>query len=359
MTFSLFYLCLAILKLLASYYFIRLFFWAIVILATSELVAKKILSFKNIAWIFSFCAVAQSIIAFFQFKNQSSIGLHWLGESILHLGEPGIANIVVDGVRILRGYGTFPHPNVLAAFLVVGLISLCYLFLVEVGSRTSKYRAFLSASLFIVLFGLVLTGSRSAWLVAFFAVSIFLFSALKNPQSRRSAIFLWFILLAIGYTLVAILGPFLFSRTSININEPAFSDRLAYNKLGLEIILQHPFGVGSGNQVSYASQNKLYEKFGLTQAWQKQPVHNLYILIASEIGILGLLAFLVFIYLILRNAAGNFTPQILLGSLLMLGIFDHYLWDIWDGQLLLAITIGIVMGIGARSSMDRAQPSEG
>ena len=82
--------------------------------------------------------------------------------------------------------------------------------------------------------------------------------------------------------LVLIFNPYVFARARIYSEEPAVNLRWTYNKIGWEIIKQHPFlGIGIGNQVSYAISNGLYQKYGLEQEWQQQPVHNIYILIAS------------------------------------------------------------------------------
>ena len=54
------------------------------------------------------------------------MGFWFLGESILGPEIPGVAKIVVAGGKILRAYGTFPHPNILAAFLLLGLFSSYY-----------------------------------------------------------------------------------------------------------------------------------------------------------------------------------------------------------------------------------------
>ncbi len=356
-------------KVIAAHSFIRLIFLSLIILSIANGFNKKILRFQMVTWVFSYIAIFQSLIAIFQFQKQSSLGLKWLGEPILQLGEHGVANFLVGGVRILRGYGTFLHPNILAAFLVIGLLCLCYLWFKRLRSyefitnntnlKACLEKVFFAIALFVVLLGLVLTFSRSAWLVTILSLVTILFFALRNPPSRRLAIYLFLILLTIGYTITASFSPFIFPRASFNASEPAVADRLIYNKLGLEIIVNNPFGVGVGNQVIFASQNKLYEKFGLTELWQKQPIHNLYLLIASEIGILGLVAFLLLIFFICKNC--DFILKIPLFALLALGLFDHYLWDIWDGQLLLAIFIGMVMGasLRPRSSTDRMFPSEG
>jgi hypothetical protein len=74
-------------------------------------------------------AVLQSIVGILQFSHQESIGLQMLGEPILSSYVGGVSTIEIGGGRILRAYGTFPHPNILAGFLALGLVSLAYWYL--------------------------------------------------------------------------------------------------------------------------------------------------------------------------------------------------------------------------------------
>ncbi len=158
------------------------------------------------------------------------------------------------------------------------------------------------------------------------------------------------------------------------MSEPSVTERTAYFHLGLDIVKNNPFGVGIGNQVSYAVTNGLYQKFGLVKPILVQPIHNFYLLLLSEIGIPGLLAFLWFLVLLFKplfqlkfklheSSEKNLsliTSFLLLTTLLLFGLFDHFLWTLPQGQLMLWLVIGMVMAqFRARSSTDRIYPSEG
>ena len=56
-------------------------------------------------------AVFQAVIAIAQFMTQGSLGLKYLGESPLAPAFSGIAAFFVDGLKIMRAYGTPPHSN--------------------------------------------------------------------------------------------------------------------------------------------------------------------------------------------------------------------------------------------------------
>src|SRR3990167_538799 len=66
----------------------------------------------------------QAYVMFMQFVFQKSLGLWFLGERNFSVDTPSIAHVYIFGKQLLRPYGTFPHPNVAAAFFAVGFIIL-------------------------------------------------------------------------------------------------------------------------------------------------------------------------------------------------------------------------------------------
>ena len=139
--------------------------------------------------------------------------------------------------------------------------------------------------------------------------------------------------------------------------------RVRYNTIGAELLLRHPFGVGWGNQILTAAREGLYGEQGLSLSWQEQPIHNLYILIATESGIVGIAVFLIFLFLIFRSALRRFKETrgretdheifvcgVLLGGLLLFGLVDHFMWDLEAGQLMLWLAAGLFVGLSRRSA---------
>src|SRR3989344_9337125 len=214
---------------LAIYNFGRLALLVLMALAVAKILKEGLIKLENIFAIIAGSAVLQSLIGFLQFLKQSSLGLGFLGESVLGPLIGGTAKIIVEGAPIMRAYGTLPHPNVLAAFLLLGLFSSHYLYL--------KYRHPMSiVGIFVISLGLVLTFSRTAWAIAIiFSVTILLFYLLKK-EFRIQAIVLSAMLFSIFCFLVFGFSSFIFPRAQIATDEPAVSYRLAYNKLGLNLI---------------------------------------------------------------------------------------------------------------------------
>ncbi len=64
----------------------------------------------------------QSLLIVLQFFYQKSLGLWFLGERSFDGSTPSIAQTSILERQFLRPYGTFPHPNVLGACLVIFII---------------------------------------------------------------------------------------------------------------------------------------------------------------------------------------------------------------------------------------------
>ncbi len=97
----------------------------------------------NSLFILAFSGFLQSVIAIYQFIAQHSafsspILAKITGESIIGPQIPGVAKILVDGDKIIRAYGTFPHPNVLGGFLVFTILITIYLYLEHKGDTLSS-----------------------------------------------------------------------------------------------------------------------------------------------------------------------------------------------------------------------------
>lgn len=321
---------------LAAYNFSRLALLVATSIVIGKLLKIGIVKIEGIFWTLGGLAVLQSLIGILQFIKQSDLGLQRLGEATLGGAIPGVAKIVVEGAKIVRAYGTFPHPNILAAFLLVGYFALLFLWF-----RYSNRRVLIAGGIFIILLGLTLAFSRIAWLIAALLTVILIL----RTKNWRLAVFLT---LSVG-ALFLMFRPYILYRASVATDEPAVVLRGDYNRIGWEIIKNNWLGVGIGNQVAFTRESGVYQKFGLFEAWQFQPIHNIYLLIASEIGVLGLLAFLAFLIKLFaeQSRSATFNVIVMLSSLLLFGFTDHFLWTSQSGQLMLWLTIGLLMGFNS------------
>jgi len=314
--------------------------------------AKKSLYLKK--WLkmaILFSAAIQAIIAIFQFVRNSSLGFTALGESILGPGIPGVAKIAIYGVKHIRSYGTFGHPNILAGFLLIPMFlivdKVTDYFVDDHRSKTNVSRenisvgkryVFTHITLFFVIFiAFILTFSREAY-ISFFIGLVILFTVKFGSIfaiSKARIISAFFILFAIAFLVVSRIYP------SVFLSTQSLEERKIYLDISRETISSHPLtGVGIGQFVFNE-----FVKHPTLQSWQYQPVHNFLLLITSELGIIGLALFLLFILGLLWRRVRS-TKSIGLTRLsyyciiigfLFISMFDHYFWDLKQGLIIFFI----------------------
>ncbi len=293
--------------------------------------------------------VLQAIIAILQFFKQSDLGLKYFEAGNFSPNIPGVATFFVENFKMIRAYGTTPHPNVLAVFLLASIFFLYYFYLKS--GNTIKHRMILVICLAVLMTGLTLTFSRAVIITFIGSTILFLIiSFLKSSYTFKTRVISLFVILVIYTSVITfIFWPEINSRfLATSYQEESVTLRIYYNEIAVPEILNRPFlGVGIGNFVWYLFNNYDLEKF-----WLYQPVHNLYLLIAVEIGMVGVLIFLIFLGKILFKKTKKFFAKQLtlkelcftaiLGSFLCLGLIDHYLWTIQQSSLLFWLLLALI-----------------
>jgi len=253
----------------------------------------------------------------------------------------GVAKVVSGGTQYIRGYGTFPHPNLFSAFLTLGILVSFYLFSL---SKKPSHKILLGLVLGINIFGLLITFSRSGFLAAIISMLLMgIYLANKKSSNLKQAIAITIASTSMGLILFL---PLLNTRATISDN--ATLERIQYNQAGLEMIKNQPiFGVGIGESVLHMEQ--YMHRF--LKPWEKQPVHNFFILAGAEIGLPGMLILLWLFWLHLQALFGklmtrpeNSTAALFAAGLLAIFIlmqFDHYFYTLQQTQMLLWVILGI------------------
>ncbi len=119
--------------------------------------------------------------------------------------------------------------------------------------------------------------------------------------------------------------------------------RIFYNKESLKSL--NWFGVGSGNFVNWLMVKDPNLSRGLYQ-----PVHNIYLLIYSEMGILGISAFILFFVFLIKDFVlrtrmknlYNYSFLLVFLSFLFVGLFDHFLWTLQQGRLMFWLVMSLL-----------------
>lgn len=300
---------------------------------------------ETTAKVFIASALLQSLIALIQYATQKSLGLKFLAESPLSPDIPGVAKIVVNGLKIIRPYGTFPHSHLLAIFVLTAIFLLFSFWLSRKHSLIKNSLFFGLLSFFVFI--LWLAFSRSI-ITAFVLVGLVYFFFVLRSQKKNLAkriIFVFGLLIIFGSILSFLLWPEIVSRFNISLKEQSVSLRLFYGQTALSIIKEHPLmGVGLGNFVW-----EIRQRLDLLSPWFHQPVHVLYLLIASETGLLGLVLFLLFIFWVIKRFFEQRPFLIFHYSLffafvcfLLIGFFDHFFWTLQQGQMLFWLVLGLM-----------------
>ena len=254
-----------------------------------------------------------------------SIGLTMLGESIFNIGSAGnISRSLIFNRLILRGYGTFPHPNILATYSYT--IILLGIYILQI-SRQDEFldhilnikqlqnlRKIWRAIIYINIITIFLTQSRTHILLLVPAIYLLIYSYVKYKDRK-----LINILLTLSSTITLFI---ILSQTTISTS---FYNRLALNIVAINtMFLNFPHGVGAGLFTTIFESVKIYSN-GRSFV---QPVHNIYLLLITELGITGFILSIflfgiLFAFTFLSIKKKNYINILLACYIFLISNIDH------------------------------------
>ncbi len=271
--------------------------------------------------------IVQAVVALIQFISGHSAGLFFLDES--HLDVSSKENAVVDflGERRLRAYGLSSHPNVLGAWAAFSS------FLLTLGAGIFS-RRWLWVGLVAGIGLALLTFSKAALLMLILAL-LFLWA------SKAEGRWPWLLVLFFGFLL---LWPGWQSRFNLSIpkEQRSVEERISGAREAVAMIqASWPLGLGGG---AYLTQ--LARLRPNLAPWSYQPVHNLFLLSLAELGVWALIFWAVILGVFLafwrqaHFAWLGLAPWLLI---LMPALFDHFLWSMQEGRILLMFALGLAL----------------
>ncbi|MBA7618476.1 hypothetical protein ES703_25803 [subsurface metagenome] len=205
-----------------------------------------------------------------------------------------------DSLPILRMFSVFPDSHSFALFTIITLIFFTYLLLKQ---NKKIYWLPIALSFLVLLF----SGSRGVWLSALipFLIVIFLFIRKFKPSIAR--IFISFLLIfIIAFPISSFVmsasqnikdGALAFKRTKTlaDLEELSIKSRMEIWGKSFKSVLKKPLlGVGMGNYPVVLGEDISAAKKGAS-------AHNLYLDIASEMGLLGLIFLLLIFWRIIKR----------------------------------------------------------
>ncbi len=223
--------------------------------------------FRYLIIFLAFAIIGQSILALIQFKFM------------------GITFGVIDDIRthlFWRSRGTYRHPNHLGMF---NLILIPIVIRGAISGLANKDRILFYICSISTLFGsiaLITTYNRGSWIGLAIGICVMIFLDLLTKKSKTKIYATGFLVLALGFGAVGAIkfGDVIINRVFFDDQEQILEGRQGLEQEGIAVVKQHYLlGVGYANQHYYGAQTF---------------VHNLYILISSEVGIPGFLLFIWF-----------------------------------------------------------------
>ena len=296
--------------------------------------------------------IFESSLVIAQWFHQGSLNgiFYFFGERMYSGTTPGVANASIGGQLVLRPYGTFPHPNVLAGYLVIVMTLV-----LAISYRLSAVRkTMVIGCLILGSIALGLTLSRVA-IVLWGSVLLFLFIRKLKPLVMKKQLFIFsFVVGGFLLFIACLMIPFVFQRFALSSADESVVQRLALAGNAVAMMKEHSLvGVGLNNFLVMLPEYQSKASTVLTI----QPVHNIFLLIGAENGLALVLLSLTFAVYVLRKLIKDFQQEkgkgrafvlfLILAwiEILILGMFDHYFLTIQQGQLLLALAVGIIIAI--------------
>lgn len=295
-----------------------------------------------------FIAIAQNVTG-------STLGLEVFGARQYIKGYLGL-------LTLTRVTGTFGHPSNLAEFFDLTLpVAVSMLFL----PMSRKYKFMIAATVFVGFIGLGMTYSRGGIVSSVLFSGIVLVIHLCRRLGLARGLFTS-IALGVLFSLLVLTIPNPIQKGLFRTEYETAYGRIPLMDVAFKMIRANPFfGVGLNNYVPVAIDYDFTPQ-QLTSSWDTA-VHNVYLFIAGEIGIPGLVFFLavvVSVFMAFLPAVRSPDPQIFCGGLGLLGgiaahLF-HWFTDLapWTTAWLFWLFMGLVVTAGRLAKEAKPEPEE-
>ena len=304
-------------------------------------------------WALFSSAMMQASIAIPQYLTQHDLGLRILSETPLFATIPTIPSgrlCLLDFLQsaspkliVFRAMGTMSHPNVLGGFCVLTLFATAYLFL-----KQARFRTGIGIAYIIQLLALATTFSRAA-IYAWALGTLFFLCYVRFRQKKEiRALALW-IGCATVFVGAVFHEPYLYRGGIVNYNictKNSDTLRMRYQKVALRMTEKHPWlGVGYGQ---FSCRSIPFFDETMDPKLASSGVHNIYLRLGAETGLLSLCAFLCWagsVLLLGWRSPLSLESGFLIASflaILFIGCCDQYPIVFQQGMLMLFGVAGLL-----------------
>ncbi|MFC1609303.1 O-antigen ligase family protein, partial [Patescibacteria group bacterium] len=130
-----------------------------------------------------------------------------------------------------------------------------------------------------------------------------------------------------------------FSRfdSGVRLEQKSVNDRVSYFSEVKQVIQDDFwFGVGAGNYTLEVMKNDRLQR----PVWEYQPVHNVFLLVFSELGLIGFILFISILTSLLIKSGFEVVPVFV--ALFVFMTLDHWIWTSHFGILFFGLILGLV-----------------
>lgn len=267
--------------------------------------------------------VLQALLAALQIFVGATFASTLLGMSAHKAAESGSAVIQYAGQRFIRAYGGQPHPNIFGGITFAALVLFNWLL---------KYKKTLGVRKNIIQFSLLVAGalffsfSRAAW-IGFAIWIVMLMYERKAFRESQTMMIRWTV--GIFAVLMVIFSPLVMTRVSVSnpLEQRSVSERASELATWKNVVKKSWFfGTGLGAYTARVDKTQ-----------QPVPVHSVPLLLVAELGMFGVL--LVGLIIFTSKFRINLRRVLPLIILVPIALFDHYLFSLWAGQVVLFMFI--------------------
>jgi O-antigen ligase len=225
-----------------------------------------------------------------------------------------------DEGSAVRGFGTLGSPGS-TAHLCMMVIPFA-LFLCVPNAMFRMRFAFAALTAFGLL-GLVLTFTRVFYITTAVQIILAFLMMIRDRMLKREEVVL---IVLLGIAAVAAASPKLYEQ--FTVREDSVSVRFLQYETAAKMILDNPFlGVGLNNSTGQMPKyvDVTYNRYDPNTQFYLEPIHNMYLSLASEIGVFGALLYVAFFagvtLLAWRQSRHSTDPEIRLAANALLVVF--------------------------------------
>lgn len=275
--------------------------------------------------------ISQSIIGLSQYINQSSVFGYLL------LGEPDLSSALIAktqfrGFLEVAPYGTTPHPNILAGFIVTAMIIIF--------NRTPLLgQKFCKKAISIIVIGFslaILTIIQSISALSGLISVVVMLKISKIISIRKFK--LLFLIIIVSSQILSVLFINTIYHLPKYADNRSITDRYELNSIAINSIVNNPpWGSGVNTIIRSLPEYPL----GKQTSFLLQPPHHVGLILLAEIGFIGMVMIIYLMYVWYKQANRHkpYFPVFLpLTALTIISGLDHYPVTLPTGQYLLMLT---------------------